>query len=194
MRVNYSYICYISQTHHKILYASVINNQGCVFYADHLKCPDNKVYGTNMGPTWVLLAPDGPHVGPMRLAIRVFAKIWNGPSHENYLRLATCILTHLKYTTRRKYPVVRLKQEQTENGILWIFYKWCWWNVRNCSYIEWMFYNWFLLRSLFCNFSSRFLSDIYSMGLVIFFWYLVYFCMLYWHGDIPNHASLLMNV
>ena len=32
--------------------------------------PDNKVYGANMGPTWVLLAPDGPHVGPMNLAIR----------------------------------------------------------------------------------------------------------------------------
>ena len=24
-----------------------------------------------MGPTWVLSAPDGPHVGPMNLAIRV---------------------------------------------------------------------------------------------------------------------------
>ena len=31
--------------------------------------PDNKVYGANMGPTWVLSAPDGPHVGPMNLAI-----------------------------------------------------------------------------------------------------------------------------
>ena len=25
----------------------------------------------NMGPTWVLSAPDGPHVGPMNLAVRV---------------------------------------------------------------------------------------------------------------------------
>ena len=25
-----------------------------------------------MGPTWVLSAPDGPHVGPMNLAIRVY--------------------------------------------------------------------------------------------------------------------------
>ena len=33
--------------------------------------PDNKVHGANMGPTWVLSAPDGPHVGPMNLAIRV---------------------------------------------------------------------------------------------------------------------------
>ena len=31
--------------------------------------PDSKVHGANMGPTWVLLAPDGPHVGPMSLAI-----------------------------------------------------------------------------------------------------------------------------
>ena len=32
--------------------------------------PDNKIHGANMGPTWVLSAPDGPHVGPMNLAIR----------------------------------------------------------------------------------------------------------------------------
>ena len=32
--------------------------------------PDNKVPGANMGPTWVLSAPDGPHVGPMNLVIR----------------------------------------------------------------------------------------------------------------------------
>ena len=29
-----------------------------------------KVYGANMGPTWVLSAPDGPHVGPMNVAMR----------------------------------------------------------------------------------------------------------------------------
>ena len=32
--------------------------------------PDSKVHGANMGPTWLLPAPDGPHVGPMNLAIR----------------------------------------------------------------------------------------------------------------------------
>ena len=37
-----------------------------IFHTD----PDNKVHGANMGPTWVLSAPDGPHVGPMNLAIR----------------------------------------------------------------------------------------------------------------------------
>ena len=33
--------------------------------------PDSKVYEANMGPTWVLSAPDGPHVVPMNLVIRV---------------------------------------------------------------------------------------------------------------------------
>ena len=32
--------------------------------------PDTKVHGANMRPTWVLPAPDGPHVGPMNLVIR----------------------------------------------------------------------------------------------------------------------------
>ena len=34
--------------------------------------PDSKVHGANMGPTWVLSAPDGPHVVPMNLAIREY--------------------------------------------------------------------------------------------------------------------------
>ena len=32
--------------------------------------PDSKVHRANMGPTRVLSAPDGPHVGPMNFAIR----------------------------------------------------------------------------------------------------------------------------
>ena len=35
--------------------------------------PDSKVHGANMGPTWVLSAPDdGPHAGPMNLANREY--------------------------------------------------------------------------------------------------------------------------
>ena len=37
--------------------------------------PDNKIHGANMGPTWVLSAPDGPSVGPMNLAIWVKANL-----------------------------------------------------------------------------------------------------------------------
>ena len=32
--------------------------------------PESMVHGANMGPTWVLSVPDGPHVGPMNVAIR----------------------------------------------------------------------------------------------------------------------------
>ena len=31
--------------------------------------PDSKVHGANMGPTWLLSAPGGPHVSPINLAI-----------------------------------------------------------------------------------------------------------------------------
>ena len=41
------------------------------YYTLHPTFPDSKVHWTNMGPTGVLSAPDGPHVGPMSLAIRV---------------------------------------------------------------------------------------------------------------------------
>ena len=35
-------------------------------------------HGVNMGPTWVLSAPDGPHVGLMKLAIRAPSAMWVG--------------------------------------------------------------------------------------------------------------------
>ena len=31
--------------------------------------PYSKIHRANMGPTWVLSAPDGPQVGPMKLVI-----------------------------------------------------------------------------------------------------------------------------
>ena len=37
--------------------------------------PDSKVHGANMRPTWVLSAPDGPHVGPMNIGIWLKANI-----------------------------------------------------------------------------------------------------------------------
>ena len=33
--------------------------------------PVSKVHGASTGPTWVMSAPGGPHIGPMKLAIRV---------------------------------------------------------------------------------------------------------------------------
>ena len=45
--------------------------------------PDNNVHGAKMGPIWVLSAPDGPHVGPMNLAIRGAARsCWSIYKHR----------------------------------------------------------------------------------------------------------------
>ena len=43
------------------------------------RIPDSKVYGANMGPTWVLSAPGGPHVGHMDVAIWDPVNIQEGP-------------------------------------------------------------------------------------------------------------------
>ena len=43
--------------------------------------PDSKVHGANMGPTWVLLAPDEPHVGRWTLLLGT------GLQHEKSLFL-----------------------------------------------------------------------------------------------------------
>ena len=67
-------------------------------YGRRCYIPDNKVHGANMGPTWVLSAPGGPHVGPMILASRDYnvISIWLSPypvsslliSHSLYFRWA----------------------------------------------------------------------------------------------------------
>ena len=53
--------------------------------------PDSKVNGANMVPTWVLSAPDGPHVGAMNLAIRDIL-------HAGLLH---CHSNHPSYDTRK---------------------------------------------------------------------------------------------
>ena len=52
------------------MYFSNIAN-GSISWETALRYPDNKVHGANMGPTGVLSAPVGPHVGLMNLAFWV---------------------------------------------------------------------------------------------------------------------------
>ena len=44
-----------------------LNNQPHVVKSDGVL--DSKFHEANIGPTWVLSAPDGPHVCPMNLAV-----------------------------------------------------------------------------------------------------------------------------
>ena len=50
------------------MYATWTLLSGDIFVS--VKNPDSKVHGANIGPTWVLSAPDGPYVGPLILAFR----------------------------------------------------------------------------------------------------------------------------
>ena len=56
--------------------------------------PDNKVHMANMGPTWVLSAPGGPHVGPMNFAIRV-------STVESHYSLVQCNMIMYKICQRQ---------------------------------------------------------------------------------------------
>ena len=51
-----------------ILFAHMSSGEKRLFLPQAIR--DTKVHGANMGPTSVLVAPDGPHVGPMNPAIR----------------------------------------------------------------------------------------------------------------------------
>ena len=66
-----------------------VNNGFCSLLHQPIEAyPDNKVHGVKMGPTWVLSAPDGPHVGPMNVAIRVYLSVW-------------CMYIHMEYCKRK---------------------------------------------------------------------------------------------
>ena len=75
--------------------------------------PDSKVHGANMGPTWVLSAPDRSHVGPMSLAVRAVPNKYLG--HEKQTSEA-CI---------SKYMIM-LTIKNIENLVMWKWAHWPW--------------------------------------------------------------------
>ena len=56
--------------------------------------PDSKIHGANMRPTWVLPAPDGPHVGPMNLAIWEYTWYMCNFKHAFCLSCLLCFVAH----------------------------------------------------------------------------------------------------
>ena len=70
--------------------------------------PDSKVHGTNMGPTWVLSAPDGPHVGPMNLAIRAELLQPSPKERSHHVQeLEADTISHLRSLIVRSCTIVR---------------------------------------------------------------------------------------
>ena len=87
--------------------------------------PDSKVHGANMGPTWVMSAPDGPHVGPMNLAIRVVFVLVDGCIQTDLLvQHMTLALPRLNISSVITWRV-SLNDERSwllHKGPLWMIY------------------------------------------------------------------------
>ena len=77
-----------------------------------MEYPDSKVRGVNMGPTWVLSAPDGPHVGPMNLAIRV-SMLLIMPSNYNLYYVNSCNTSQLEQAIQNAQENAEEKREFT---------------------------------------------------------------------------------
>ena len=71
---------------------------------------DSKVHGANMGPTWVLSAPDGPNVGPMNLAIWVASVILN------WCPVVSC---QMGQDTHDKLYI--FSHHESKSGLIWHF-------------------------------------------------------------------------
>ena len=89
--------------------ANLIFHEVCFTFAIFRSyIPDSQVHGANIGPTWVLSAPDGPHVGPMNLAI--------ADNTQKHLHTFTWSLHH--HRVNHTIAPVAVKQLQ----IVWIIY------------------------------------------------------------------------
>ena len=92
---------------------SKFHDYGVLLYVQIIICPDNMVHGANMGPTWVLSAPCGPHkpccqdVFCICHSCAVFSKmmLWN--TYSNEIPLCCCCYGILnRYTTQSMYSVL----------------------------------------------------------------------------------------
>ena len=90
--------------------------------------PDSKVHEANMGPTWVLSAPDGPHVGPMNLAIRVSSILmpdWEFPQisllhcvSRAVIRIPSCSPAfYAAYMLVGHYSAIKLSASSSQPGL-----------------------------------------------------------------------------
>ena len=78
--------------------------------------PDSKVHGANMGPTWVLSAPDGPHGGPMNLAIRdtrelistTLTQLWLSPIYKIVCVILLITIDVLLLESKRKFKMTTI--------------------------------------------------------------------------------------
>ena len=111
--------------------------------------PDIKVHGANIGPTWDLSAPDGPHVGPMNLVIR-------SSSYSIPGKVAWFNHTGMYFITSAKYAQSQKSfffSRERYDLCFYIFYS-CW----NITWLAIGSWGHFSIRILMSNLLSKWLS------------------------------------
>ena len=91
--------------------------------------PDSKVHGANMGPTWVLSVPDGPHVGTMDLAIRVDLSWTRDGWHGSVWAL---------YGDENPSVTSGLPSQRVSYVQFWYFRCWPWWRHQMETFSAWL--------------------------------------------------------
>ena len=90
------------------------SQQGAV----HTVYPESKVHGVNIGPTWVLSASDGPHIGPMNLAIRVDFEIQNNKVYICWMLVRSYLISWIFISIYPKF--------QCNSKLNFQFHLWFW--------------------------------------------------------------------
>ena len=98
--------------------------------------PDRKVHGANMRPTWVLSAPDGPHVGPMNFVIREILAMGGYSllaSLSNSIMNPAMVSTVRFYDRNELYGSPDVRNCRMPNFLGWAFFGKCFWgDGRHC--------------------------------------------------------------
>ena len=90
-----------------------------------------------MAPTWVLSAPDGPHVGPMNLAIRVHLDSWVCHTEDNKSEpINLCVDMQSKFKKRERHDcwfqwlcVLGFRLVIPQNLVSWCYFTFLWLSV-----------------------------------------------------------------
>ena len=93
-------------------------------HGDKMKCNIishlAKFMGANMGPTWVLSAQGGPHVGPINLAIRAVLKFMiNSITYCLYFSIIYTLLQNALICFQKHATVLKLPVSKHEKSSWW---------------------------------------------------------------------------
>ena len=144
-----------NSSNEKILPNLIAYERGqCVACQKWTDFPDSKVQGANTGPIWVLSAPDGPHVCPMKCPIKgncsnplAWLVVLLAPGHQTmgsnpvnhiWLKHLSVWSWSIRYLMTYLLKSVYFLYKRSASVWLLTFY-WIYFNLFYCNYMIWYF-------------------------------------------------------